>query len=391
MKKIVAVAYGARQGGGSFQYASAILETLSQLPKEDYDVSFFYTSRDWEDVLARLGMKARFVPIGGFAFRLVRKLLKIWLAFFPQSRLAKFTTIDEVKAQIFRMRPDVCICLNQEYIPVSGRTKLIAPIHDIMHRYESRFPEVGAVQEYVDREFVARHLVAEASVLVDSNIGKMQLIECYNSTPERIHVLPFIASVFLAGDATRPSGLNMGADVPFIFYPAQFWPHKNHIALLQALTLLHKELNVHAVFVGAVDKEGFRAIDDYIALHALKDRVHVLGYVSDAEVQWLYQHAACLVMPSFFGPTNIPPLEAIQCGCPVATSKIYGNIEQLGDAALFFDPHNPEELAHCITLIMTDKKVRAALIEAGYTLSRKWNASAFKNKFRTILLEIICK
>lgn len=391
MKKIIAVAYGTREGGGSFQYACAILETLSQLPKEDYDVNFVYTSRDWDEVLARLGIKARFISIGSFAFRLLRKLLKIWFAFCPQSRLAKFATIDEVKFEVYRIQPEVCVCLNQVYIPVSRKTKLIAPIHDIMHRYESRFPEVGAVQEYIDREFVARHLVAEASILVDSNVGKKQLIECYNCTPARIHVLPFIASVFLAGESAKPKGLDIASDVPFVFYPAQFWPHKNHITLLKALFLLQKELNIHAVFVGSAEKEGFAAITDYIAAHGMKNRIHILGYVSDAEVQWLYQNAACMVMPSFFGPTNIPPLEAIQYGCPVATSNIYGNMEQLGDAALFFDPHSAEDLAHCIISIMTNKRVRAVIVEAGYSLSKRWNAVAFKERFKTILLDIICK
>lgn len=391
MKKIVAVAYGARQGGGSFQYACSVLETLSHLPKEEYDVSLVYTSRDWDELLTHLGIKARFIPIGSFVFRLLRKLIKIWLAFFPQSRLEKFATIDEVGFEIFRMQADVCVCLNQAYIPVSRKTKVIAPIHDIMHRYESRFPEVGEVQEYVDREFVARHLVNDASILVDSKVGKQQLIECYNCSPSQIYVLPFIASVFLTGDAERPKGLDIASDVPFVFYPAQFWPHKNHIALLKALSLLQKEINMHAVFVGSVEKDGFTVIADYITAKGMQHRVHVLGYVSDAEVRWLYQHAACMVMPSFFGPTNIPPIEAIQYGCPVATSEIYGNMEQLGDAALFFNPHSPEDLARCIKAIMTEESVRAALVEAGYSLSRQWSAAAFKEQFRTILLDVICK
>ena len=391
MKRIVAVAYGAKKGGGSFQYACSILETLSQFSKEDYDIIFIYTSKDWEELLAHLRIKARFVSIGGFAFRLLRKLVRIWLAIFPKSCLEKFATIDEVWFEVFHMKPEVCICLNQAYIPVSCKTKFIAPIHDIMHRSESRFPEVGAVQEYVDREFVARHLVAEAFVLVDSNIGKQQLIECYNCTPSRIYILPFIANIFLAGEAKKPEGLDIGSDVPFIFYPAQFWPHKNHIVLLKALSLLQKEINMHAVFVGGVEKEGFAVVAEYIAAHGMEKSVHVLGYVADAEVKWLYQHAGCMVMPSFFGPTNIPPIEAIQYGCPVATSKIYGNMEQLGDAALFFDPYLPEDLARCIKIIMTDEGVRAALVEAGNSFSKNWNAAAFKERFKTILLDILCK
>ncbi len=389
MKTIVAVACGVRQSGGSFQYASGILEILSQLPKDAYDVRFVYTSTEWQEVAASFGIRAYFLPTGGIFFRIVRKLLKIWLAIFPKSTLERFSTLDRVKYEIYRAKPDICICLEQNYIPVHEETTLIAPIHDIMHRYESRFPEVGTVQEYVAREFLAQHLVREASVLVDSNVGKAQLIECYSCAPEHIHVLPFTASVLLSGVARKPRELAIGPDVPFVFYPAQFWLHKNHCALVKALALLPQELKLHAVFVGSTNKEGFKATEACIAAHGLADRVHVLGYVTDAEVQWLYQHAACMVMPSFFGPTNIPPLEAMRAGCPVAVAKVYGNMEQLGDAALFFDPHSPEEVAACITSIMTDSALRTSLVNAGYFLSEKWNAAAFKARFKSILEDII--
>ena len=79
-----------------------------------------------------------------------------------------------------------------------------------------------------------------------------------------------------------------------------------------------------------------------------------------------YRRARAMVMPTFFGPTNIPPLEAFALGCPVAVSNIYGIPEQVGDAALLFDPNSVEEIADCIERLWQDDALCASLISKGH-------------------------
>ena len=76
----------------------------------------------------------------------------------------------------------------------------------------------------------------------------------------------------------------------------------------------------------------------------------------------LYTNAFSLVYPSFFGPENMPPLEAFALGCPVIASEVSGAKEQLGNAAILFDPRDENDLARKIKLLYNNKKYRKMLI-----------------------------
>jgi glycosyltransferase involved in cell wall biosynthesis len=72
----------------------------------------------------------------------------------------------------------------------------------------------------------------------------------------------------------------------------------------------------------------------------------------EEEIIALYMKSRCLVMPTFFGPTNIPPLEALSLGTEVVYSKIYAYEEFLGDSAFFVDPKSSEDIARGVSLVL---------------------------------------
>ncbi len=388
-KRIVACAYGVRNAGGVFQYACSILDVLRGLPRDEYEVVFLYNSHEWDFYCERHEIDGKFVRTGSTLFQIVRRIANLISKFVPGADWWGYLQADEICKDIFRLDPDLCIILNQRYIPIPYSSKGLAPIHDIMHRYESRFPEVGAIQEYAERDRVARNLLSRFNILVDSMVGKQQLIECYDADPSSIYILPFIPSTLLVGDSLKPQILNGSNVDPFVFYPAQFWPHKNHVGLIEALKIVHRDVAAHVVLCGSTDKQGYANIRQIIDEYGLGNYIHILDYVSDCEIKWLYENAACLVMPTFFGPTNIPPLEAFQYGCPVATSRIYGIPDQLGDAALYFDPQYPQEIADCIKALICDPHVRSKVITEGEIHSREWNVEEFKSRFKEILANIL--
>jgi glycosyltransferase involved in cell wall biosynthesis len=99
----------------------------------------------------------------------------------------------------------------------------------------------------------------------------------------------------------------------------------------------------------------------------------------------IYQRARALIMPTFFGPTNIPPLEAFSLGCPVAISKIYGMPEQVGNAALLFDPSSETEIAEIMYRLWTDDELCDTLARKGRVRATIWNRSTFQERFEEIL------
>lgn len=273
---------------------------------------------------------------------------------------------------------DMLFCLQQGIFLPNYRVKQVRPVHDIMHRYEGRFPEIRC--DYEERETIFTSVAKYTDLIfVDSQLGKKQFQECYSNREKHhlnIVVLPFIVPQHIY----KMKEQYVQTPEKYIFYPAQLWEHKNHMALLKALHLLRNEIpDIHLVLAGA-EKNMAKKIKDYVKENGLEKNVTMLGFVSDEQVTYLYRHAVALVMPTYFGPTNIPPLEAMALGCPVAVSDKYAMPEQVGDAGLKFSPDSPKEIADCIRRLWTDKNLRRKLINAGYEQVGNWTKKDFEKK-----------
>jgi glycosyltransferase involved in cell wall biosynthesis len=260
-----------------------------------------------------------------------------------------------------------------------------------MHRYEHRFPELSANGQYQWREkFYANVCRLSTGILVDSTIGKKHVVESYATDPQKIHLLPFIPPKYVYSDFIV-SNFNERYKLPpkFIFYPAHFWEHKNHANLLRAASIIKTKLpNIHLVFVGS-KKNSYDRIIDMIHELGLRGSVDIFEYVSNEDLIEFYRHATALVMPTFLGPTNIPPLEAFVLGCPVAVSNNYGMPEQVGDAGLLCDPNNIHEIANVIEILWTDHKKREKLITRGFAKSKEWDRQKFNLRLKSIVNTVI--
>ncbi len=252
--------------------------------------------------------------------------------------------------------------------------KQLCPVHDLMHRYETTFPERGKSDD--DKLFQGSIKYASA-VLVDSNLGKTQVIESYLSKKKHrplIQVLPYTVSRHIKESEEE----YIAVPDKYVFYPAQFWQHKNHLNLLRAVNLLKETLpDIHLVLVGS-EKNALGRVETYIRENSLEEFVTIYGFVTNRQITYLYRHATLMVMPSYYGPTNIPPLEAMALGCPVAVSGNYAMGEQVGDAGLLFNPDSPGEIAECIRQVWTDGGLRETMRQKGYRRTARWQPEDFE-------------
>lgn len=258
----------------------------------------------------------------------------------------------------------------------------IATVWDLQHRLQPFFPEVSSGGEWDFREeFFAKYLRRSAVVITGSNTGKAEVERFYQIPPGRIKTLPHPTPEF-ALNAPETDEINVfekfGIPNSYVFYPAQFWAHKNHVNLLLALDILKKRSNlvVPAVFVGS-DQGNAAYIREMIEKLGLSEQVKILGFVSHEELIALYRNAFALCYMTFFGPDNLPPLEAFALGCPVIASEVSGAREQLGDAALFVNPSNPEEISNAILSLYENSELRTRLTERGTVIIRKWTNNDF--------------
>lgn len=274
----------------------------------------------------------------------------------------------------------------------------VMPIHDMQHRLQPEFPEVSAGGEWERREYVYGNGAVHATVvLADSEIGKQDILDCYGDQgvrSDRIEILPLMPPPYmreLANEQAR-SEVRARYSLPdrYVFYPAQFWPHKNHERIVEALGLLRDEgLRVTAVFAGSWsgDLRGrtYQRVQQRANELGVTDLVRTLGYVPDEDFPALLAGSEALVMPTFFGPTNIPPLEAWVVGTPVITSDIRGIREHAGSASILVDPRSSESIATAIRSIWTDESVRARLREAGTVRLRDLTDDDYRRRVRRVL------
>jgi len=152
----------------------------------------------------------------------------------------------------------------------------------------------------------------------------------------------------------------------YLFYPANFWPHKNHVTLLLALRHLRETygLDPRVVLVGD-DRGTLDFVWQKASELGVLSQIRYLGFVHESVLASLYHHAAALVFLSFFGPGNIPPLEAFALGCPAILSDVPAAREQAGEAALYFRPDDPVELAEKIATVLRDPVMRKTLVTRG--------------------------
>ena len=162
----------------------------------------------------------------------------------------------------------------------------------------------------------------------------------------------------------------------YIFFPANYWVHKNHDLLLRALAWLKKEkkVNVNLVLTGFGKDDGY-PLSNKVEHYGLSHQVYQLGYVSVEELVYIYRHAQLLVFPSLFEGFGIPLVEAMAVGCPVLAARTTSLPEVGGDAACYFDPFSLEDLGNLIMEIMGSNDLRRDLVEKGRMRAELFSAS----------------
>jgi len=240
---------------------------------------------------------------------------------------------------------------------------------DLCHLDSPEFPEVRTSGKFEAREAtISQNLRKAALVIVDSPELEENARQSYGITSDKFVTIPFAPPVGILESHTK--AISLPPEVKaitgrYVFYPAQLWTHKNHRRIAEAIAILKgRGHDIHAVFVGK-DHGAGASLRRSIEALGVEDNIHFLGYVDDEMMPELYRASMGLVMASYFGPTNIPPLEALLLGVPVIASKQH--TEQLGDAAVLFDPDDADELASAIGSL-SSPATRTKLAARGKTL-----------------------
>jgi glycosyltransferase involved in cell wall biosynthesis len=316
-----------RISGGSETYARELVRALARVGRLEYHV---YAPRIATDVADGLD---------GSVVRSYRASRTTRGRIIAMAGATAFPS--PLRNEIATTAPDLLHFPLSITIPRGTSLPCVTSVLDLQHEaYPRFFPRT----ELAYRRFAYRAAATHSELVVTiSDHAKETIIESLGVPAERVRV------IYLGIDHER---LRPGAEQrdPILLYPANAWPHKNHGRLLEAFALIRRERpELRLVLTGS----GLRSLPQH-------EGVEIRGHVPRDELIHLYRTAQALVFPSLYEGFGLPPLEAMACGCPVAASNAAALPEILGDACLYFDPTDPEDIAATVLdVLATDKALGA--------------------------------
>jgi glycosyltransferase involved in cell wall biosynthesis len=196
-------------------------------------------------------------------------------------------------------------------------------------------------------------------VICESNYVKSDIVRFFGLPEERAVVIPAPPQqqFLTVSSEDQRQAVRVRLQLPdrYLFYPAQFWLHKNHMRLLEAFAEVVRQVPDLKLVLTGKKRDEYEAVMRAVDRFGLHDKVRHLGYVEQDDLRAIYELATALVMPSLFESVSIPIYEAFEVGTPVAASNILAIPEQVGDAGLLFDPKSVDSIKQAILTIIEPK------------------------------------
>ncbi len=278
-------------------------------------------------------------------------------------------------------------------VPIFYKEKFVVTIHDLIHqkfsmqRVTTHGPILYKVKQLGYKKVFGDAIKRSEKILVPSNFVKNQLINKWWVKAEKIMVSHEAVEGQIIAIATHCTQNKIDQVLKkfkingsYIFYVGNAHPHKNVEGLIAAFRQLKvksqkskvKNNDLKLILAGQ-DHYFWERIKKELQESRVRSPEDIIftGHVSDEEMVALYKSAECFVMPSLEEGFGIPILEAMACSCPVVSSNGGSLPEVGGDACIYFDPHNIDDMAEKISLLCHPERnegsneLRQQLIEKG--------------------------
>ena len=355
--------------GGGYQYELKISNLIDKIDRSKYKITFITSNKtiskalndnNINNVTIKLSIINKF-----FDYLLknnyIKKYLNILNIFTFEQKLSKYKF-----DLIYFLSPNNLI----KYV---HKHNLITTVWDQCHRDNVEFPEVAHKGQFKQREeLIHENIKRSFSIIVETEKSKLNFNKRYGVDLDRIKVLPCTPSDFvdkyknIDQKEINETIQRLSIKKNFIFYPAQLWAHKNHSIILEALNIIvnKKKIDLKFYFCGQ-DKGNLSYLKKLINKLNLNDHVKYLGFLNDKDIVALYKTALALVMPTYFGNANIPPLDAFKLSCPVIYTKFDENDHLFNNSIWEIDLHDGENLSNKILELMNNEIKKKEKIQNG--------------------------
>lgn len=270
-------------------------------------------------------------------------------------------------------------------IPFLYNRSFVVTIHDLLliHYPTRSASTLGPISYFFKNlayRIILKHAIKKSQrIFAPSEFTKQDIIKTFAIAPNKIVVTPLAPSAdsdFPATDVKEDVMKKYSISKPYILYVGVAYPHKNLDGLIRAWKIFCDQHGDGYQLVLAGRKNFF-----YQQLATKARDVHSIiftDFVPEKDLPAFYHNASLYIFPSFYEGFGLPPLEAMRHGVPVVSSNATCLPEILKDAALYFDPHNSDEMSATIWRGLTDQNLRAELTQKSVQLihNLSWERTA---------------
>lgn len=259
-------------------------------------------------------------------------------------------------------------------MPLFYRGKFIVTIHDLIHhhfhmrRATTKDPFTYKIKTWGYKQIFNNAISKSSQIIVPSIFVKKQIIDEYQIPDNRIIVTPEAVEQSIIDAASKNhqdilEKLKQKYQIKgqYLYYVGNAHPHKNLQVLIKVFQKIRKKYPDYQLVLSGPNHHFWQQIrkeKDF-------DNVIFTDFVSDKEMVAFYQNAIAFIMPSLEEGFGIPVLEAMACSCPVISSNAASLPEVGGEAVLYFDPKNEEDMLQKIQQVLSDERLRKELIQKG--------------------------
>ena len=379
-KKIGILTFYPMHGGGIFQYIQSMVDALAADKSSTYIIFADENDRRFDGY----GLEVRkLTPSNRSGLNQVIIFSQLFLGM----RQPFFLRDDERRAyadiDLF-MSPATSV-----YPHLFLKKPFIFTLHDMQEKY---YPHAFTRTERFKRALRNQALTKAAkAVICESNYVKEDIMNFLGGNANKIAVIQSPPPDFLLRYEAKPENFaavkrKYGLPERYIFYPAQCWFHKNHIKLVEAFNIIAKETDEDvSLILSGSQKDNYPKLVAKIQELGLEGRIKHLGYIDYEDIPYLYKMARMLVLPTLFESVSIPIYEAFALGVPVCCSNVVALPEQVGDAALIFNPNDPADMADKMVQLLRDKPLATELAARGRQRVRSFDHKEYATKILSVI------
>ncbi len=343
--------------GGLRQYAVALLKILATDTENQY---FVLHDRDDPEIMAVLkdhpGVILVKTPKSSRITLYKNRLSGVYARVAGRSISPNF--LDEVCK---KHKVHIIHCPYQ-FLPESKYARSICTMHDVQ---ELHFPEYFTPEDRADRAVAYLKYIKNADkIIVSYQHIKEDIIRYFNLNADRIAVcLLDMGNLWI--DKFSPSDTislaHLNIPVKFILYPANTWAHKNHLKLLEAVTLIKAQglTDLKVVCTGHKTPYFDRVLKPFIDKEGLVDQVVFTGVVNEQELYSAYKTCVGVVVPTLYEAGSFPVVESILLDVPVVCSNVTSLPETIGNDTFVFEPTDAKAISEMMIRLWIDEKFRA--------------------------------